>query len=51
MGYRLKTYLNTEKEEKEMISSGIIPGTIQITGSGQPIILLKDAQTTGVIPE
>ena len=34
----------------EMISSGVIPGTIQMTSSGQPIILLADAQTTGGYP-
>jgi len=50
MGYRLNTQLISSEERKEMISSGIIPGTVQITGSGQPIILLKDAQTTGGYP-
>lgn len=50
MGYRLTTNLTSSEERAEMISSGIIPGTIQITGSGQPIILLKDAQTTGGYP-
>ncbi len=50
MGYRLTTDLTSKQESTEMISSGIIPGTIQITGSGQPIILLKDAQTTGGYP-
>lgn len=28
-------------------SDGIVPGAIQVPGSGQPIILLADAQTTG----
>lgn len=50
MGYRLKTILSDSQERAEMISSGIIPGTIQLTGSGQPIILLKDAQTSGGYP-
>ncbi|WMN11089.1 biotin-dependent carboxyltransferase family protein [Marivirga salinae] len=50
MGYRLTTNLTNPEDRSEMISSGIIPGTIQITGSGQPIILLKDAQTTGGYP-
>jgi antagonist of KipI len=50
MGYRLTTELTSKQDDLEMISSGIIPGTIQITGSGQPIILLKDAQTTGGYP-
>jgi biotin-dependent carboxylase-like uncharacterized protein len=30
-----------------MISSGVIPGTIQLTPSGQLMILMADAQTTG----
>jgi antagonist of KipI len=50
MGYRLSTQLASSQERKEMISSGTIPGTIQITGGGQPIILLNDAQTTGGYP-
>lgn len=50
MGYRLKTELASSEERQEMISSGIVPGTIQLTNSGQPIILLKDAQTTGGYP-
>ncbi|WKV11654.1 biotin-dependent carboxyltransferase family protein [Marivirga harenae] len=50
MGYRLKTELTALEEKKEMISSGIIPGTVQLTSSGQPIILLNDAQTTGGYP-
>ena len=50
MGYRLEGQPLKLKEKKEMISSGIIPGTIQVTGSGHPIILLADAQTTGGYP-
>lgn len=47
MGYRLQERLTSFSPREELISSGIIPGTIQITSSGQPIILLADAQTTG----
>lgn len=47
MGYRLKEQLDTFQPQEELISSGIIPGTIQITSAGQPIILLADAQTSG----
>ena len=50
MGYRLKESLLNYNAEKVEISSGIIPGTIQITNSGQPIVLLADAQTTGGYP-
>ncbi|MTI30759.1 biotin-dependent carboxyltransferase family protein [Xanthovirga aplysinae] len=47
MGYRLDGQIKDFNPKREVISSGIIPGTIQITNSGQPIILLADAQTTG----
>ncbi|KYG72018.1 antagonist of KipI [Roseivirga ehrenbergii] len=50
MGYRLKEALSGYTQKKEVISSGVIPGTIQITNSGQPIVLMADAQTTGGYP-
>jgi len=50
MGYRLESKLTKAEERDELISSGIIPGTIQLTQSGQAIILLNDAQTTGGYP-
>jgi 5-oxoprolinase (ATP-hydrolysing) subunit C len=34
----------------DMLSSAVIPGTIQVPPSGQPIILMGDAQTTGGYP-
>ncbi|NMM47216.1 5-oxoprolinase subunit C family protein [Marinigracilibium pacificum] len=46
MGLRLKAHFNPG-EIKNMISSGVVPGTIQITETGIPILLLADAQTTG----
>lgn len=48
MGYQLKT--SGMEHQEEMISSGIIPGTIQITPDGRAMILLADAQTTGGYP-
>jgi antagonist of KipI len=50
MGYRLDPSLPDYNPEAEMISSGIVPGTIQITHKGQCVILLADAQTTGGYP-
>ena len=50
MGYRLKEALREYTKREEIISSGVVPGTIQITNSGQPIILMADAQTTGGYP-
>lgn len=50
MGYRLEQKLYLFQPKGDMISSGTIPGTIQITSAGQPIILLADAQTIGGYP-
>jgi biotin-dependent carboxylase-like uncharacterized protein len=49
-GYRLDIKLYTLNSGQEIISSGVFPGTIQILHSGQPIILMADAQTTGGYP-
>jgi len=50
MGYRLDSPLANYSSPVEVISSGVVPGTIQVTHSGQLIILLADAQTTGGYP-
>jgi biotin-dependent carboxylase-like uncharacterized protein len=34
-----------------MVSDGIVPGSIQVLGSGQPVVLLADAQTIGGYPK
>jgi len=50
MGYRLNEKVQDYSNIKEMTSSGIIPGTIQISNDGSPIVLMRDAQTTGGYP-
>ncbi len=50
MGYRLEGARLAINDHKELVSSGIVQGTIQIPSNGQPIILLSDAQTTGGYP-
>ena len=53
MGSRLASANGAELRRKratDMLSSGVIPGTIQVPPSGQPIILMGDAQTTGGYP-
>ena len=50
MGCRLEGRFLDADQRTELISSGIVPGTIQITHAGQPILLMKDAQTTGGYP-
>lgn len=48
MGYRLEgEAVKLQRPGSDIISSGIASGTIQLTGSGQPIILMADHQTTG----
>ncbi len=34
-----------------IVSDGLLPGSIQVPGSGQPIVMLMDAQTTGGYPK
>lgn len=50
MAYRLEEYLSEYKPFHQLISSGIVLGTIQVSNAGQPIILLNDAGTTGGYP-
>ena len=42
--------LREEKRHSEMVSSGVQPGTVQLTHSGQAIILMRDGQTIGGYP-
>ncbi|MEM6724712.1 MAG: biotin-dependent carboxyltransferase family protein [Bacteroidota bacterium] len=50
MGYRLTPNLVMDQPNPPMLSSGVLPGTVQLTPSGQLIILMADAQTTGGYP-
>ena len=36
---------------RDLISSPVAPGTVQVPPNGQPIILLADAQTIGGYPQ
>lgn len=50
MGYRLKgepIYLHTQQE---LISTAVVPGTMQVSPDGQILILMADAQTAGGYP-
>lgn len=35
----------------DIVSDGVVPGSIQIPGDGQPLVLLRDCQTTGGYPK
>lgn len=45
MGYRLSPSL--PNIDKSIISSGIVPGVLQVTPEGLPILLMQDGPTTG----
>ncbi len=47
MGYRLQGDFSSGEIPKGILSGGVIPGTIQVPSSGQPIILMNDGPTTG----
>jgi biotin-dependent carboxylase-like uncharacterized protein len=51
MGMRLHGRKVAHSRGFDIISDGIAPGSIQISGSGQPIVLLADRQTTGGYPK
>lgn len=50
MGYRMQGELLQLVESKEMISTAITRGTIQLLPNGQMIILMADHQTSGGYP-
>ena len=50
MGYRLTECLLDGTSSGNIISSGCIPGTIQVPPSGAPIILMADSPTIGGYP-
>ena len=47
MGIRLKGYGVKHSSGADILSGGIEPGAVQVPGSGEPIILTADRQTTG----
>ncbi|MEL6132137.1 MAG: biotin-dependent carboxyltransferase family protein [Bacteroidota bacterium] len=50
MGFRLEGPQLQLEQKRELISSGVMPGVIQVSHDGQPIILMADAQTSGGYP-
>lgn len=50
MGLRLGGPKLVAKGGKELLSSGVVPGTVQVPPDGQPIVLGADAQTIGGYP-
>lgn len=50
MGFRMENPVSGYRDPIELISSGVVPGTIQLMPSGHLIVLMADAQTTGGYP-
>ena len=51
MGYRLEGRSVEKRLQQDLITDGIVFGSIQIPSNGQPIIMLADHQTTGGYPK
>jgi biotin-dependent carboxylase-like uncharacterized protein len=51
MGFRLAGPLLEHKDGYNIVSDGIVAGSIQVPGSKLPIVLMADAQTTGGYPK
>ena len=51
MGFRLQGAKLDHTDGYNILSDGILPGSIQVPGDGQPIILMADCQTTGGYPK
>ncbi len=51
MGIRLEGARLEHAGATEIVSDATVPGSIQVPGAGQPIVLLADAQTAGGYPK
>ena len=51
MGFRLEGPTIEHAKGYNIISDGVVSGSIQVPGSGRPIILMVDNQTTGGYPK
>ncbi|GAC1331979.1 MAG: biotin-dependent carboxyltransferase family protein [Beijerinckiaceae bacterium] len=51
MGFRLEGPMLAHTQGYNIASDGIVSGSIQVPGSGQPIVLMRDYQTIGGYPK
>ncbi|MEM3696180.1 MAG: biotin-dependent carboxyltransferase family protein [Candidatus Bathyarchaeia archaeon] len=51
MGYRLEGPTIEHKAKADIVSDALLPGAIQVPKSGKPIVIMRDAQTTGGYPK
>jgi biotin-dependent carboxylase-like uncharacterized protein len=51
MGYRLEGPKIEHKEKADIVSDALLPGAVQVPRGGKPIVIMRDAQTTGGYPK
>jgi len=51
MGYRLKGPTIEHRDKADIVSDALLPGAVQVPKSGKPILIMRDAQTTGGYPK
>ena len=51
MGYRLEGPPIKHKAKADIVSDALLSGAIQVPKSGKPILIMRDAQTTGGYPK
>jgi len=50
VGYRLRGATLALREPLELVSAGVVPGTVQLPPGGDPIVLMAEAPTCGGYP-
>ena len=47
MGYQLDGPVIRHERGADIVSDGIVPGSVQVPGSGRPIVMMADCATVG----
>ncbi len=51
IGYRLRGPAVAHRDKADIVSDGVVTGSVQIPGDRQPIVMMADHQTTGGYPK
>jgi len=51
MGYRLEGPMIEHKAKADIVSDALLPGAVQVPKNGKPILIMRDAPTTGGYPK
>lgn len=51
MGYRLEGSKIEHRAKADIVSDALLPGAVQVPKNGKPIVIMRDAQTTGGYPK